>query len=72
MVWWLFTKRSEVTVVWGKPGTRQKRIRVVVLRVPYLNENRNENIDVSKTPTVNDTARKPEMAGGSECSIKLG
>jgi glycine cleavage system aminomethyltransferase T len=43
--------RREVTVVWGKPGTRQKRIRAVVSRFPYLNENRNENIDVSRIPT---------------------
>jgi vanillate/3-O-methylgallate O-demethylase len=41
---------TEVIVVWGKPGTRQKHIRAVVARFPYLNENRNENIDTSRIP----------------------
>jgi glycine cleavage system aminomethyltransferase T len=41
---------TEVTVLWGDPGTRQKEIRATVARFPYLNENRNENIDVSTIP----------------------
>ncbi|MEL7567443.1 MAG: aminomethyl transferase family protein [Dehalobacterium sp.] len=41
---------TEVTVVWGEAGTRQKKIKAVVSRFPYLNENRNENIDVNIIP----------------------
>lgn len=41
---------TEVTVLWGNPGERQKEIRARVSRFPYLNENRNENIDVSTIP----------------------
>jgi glycine cleavage system aminomethyltransferase T len=41
---------TEVYVLWGEPGTRQKRIRAVVSRFPYLNENRNEDIDVDTIP----------------------
>ena len=39
---------TEVFVLWGNPGTRQKKIRAVVARFPYLNEARNEDVDVSK------------------------
>ncbi|HWH26208.1 MAG TPA: hypothetical protein VNT53_06135 [Pseudolysinimonas sp.] len=38
------------TLIWGDPGTRQKKIRVTVARFPYLNENRNENVDVETIP----------------------
>lgn len=41
---------TEVIVVWGNPGTRQKEIRAIVSRFPYLNENRNEDVDVSQIP----------------------
>jgi vanillate/3-O-methylgallate O-demethylase len=41
---------TEVHALWGEPGTRQKKIRAVVSRFPYLNENRNENVDVSTIP----------------------
>jgi glycine cleavage system aminomethyltransferase T len=41
------TMGTEVSVLWGNPGTRQKEIRAVVSRFPYLNENRNEGVDVS-------------------------
>jgi len=41
---------TEVTVLWGDPGTRQKTIRATVSRFPYLNENRNERVDVSAIP----------------------
>ncbi len=43
---------TEVIVLWGDPGTRQKEIRAVVSRFPYLNENRNEKVDVSTIPCV--------------------
>jgi glycine cleavage system aminomethyltransferase T len=42
--------RTELTVLWGDPGTRQKEIRAVVARFPYLSENRNEQIDVAAIP----------------------
>ena len=41
---------TEVIVLWGDPGTRQKDIRATVSRFPYLNENRNQAVDVSKIP----------------------
>jgi glycine cleavage system aminomethyltransferase T len=41
---------TEVTVLWGEPGARQKKIRAVVARHPYLDIERNENVDVSKLP----------------------
>jgi glycine cleavage system aminomethyltransferase T len=41
---------TEVTVVWGNPGTRQKPIRATVARFPYLTGERNEAIDVSALP----------------------
>ena len=39
---------TEVAVLWGDPGTRQKEVRATVARFPYLNENRNQAVDVSK------------------------
>ena len=44
------TLGNEVSILWGNPGTKQKAIRATVSRFPYLNENRNENIDVSTIP----------------------
>ena len=41
---------TEVIVLWGDPGTRQKEIRATVSRFPYLSENRNQVVDVSKIP----------------------
>lgn len=41
---------TQVTVLWGNPGTRQKEIRATVSRFPFMNENRNENIDVITIP----------------------
>lgn len=41
---------TEVTVVWGEAGSRQKEIRATVSRFPYLNEGRNEDVDVSTIP----------------------
>lgn len=43
---------TEVVVLWGDPGARQKEIRATVSRFPYLNENRNENVYVSKIPRI--------------------
>ncbi len=39
---------TQITVLWGDPGTRQKEIRATVARFPYLTEERNERNDVSK------------------------
>lgn len=41
---------TEVVVLWGNPGTRQKEIRATVSRYPFLNESRNEAMDVSTIP----------------------
>lgn len=41
---------TEVIVLWGDPGARQKEIRATVSRFPYLNKDRNENVDVSTIP----------------------
>jgi glycine cleavage system aminomethyltransferase T len=41
---------NEVRVLWGDPGTRQKEIRATVARYPYLNQGRNETVDVSNIP----------------------
>lgn len=41
---------NEVIVLWGDPGTRQKEIRAIVARFPYLNKNRNEDVDVNAIP----------------------
>jgi glycine cleavage system aminomethyltransferase T len=45
---------TEVIIIWGDPGTRQKEIRATVSRFPYLNENRNQDVDVSKIPHAAD------------------
>lgn len=39
---------QEVTVIWGNPEQRQKEIRAVVARYPYMDEDRNETVDVKK------------------------
>ncbi|MFY9140816.1 MAG: hypothetical protein WAO30_08720 [Thermacetogeniaceae bacterium] len=41
---------TEVFVVWGEPGTRQKKIRAKVARFPYNNVLRNETTDVKTLP----------------------
>jgi len=41
---------TEVTVVWGSPGWRQKEIRATVARFPYLQVERNDQVDVGKIP----------------------
>lgn len=41
---------AQVTVLWGDPGTRQTEIRATVSRFPFLDLERNENIDVTQLP----------------------
>lgn len=41
---------SEVFVLWGEPGTRQKKIRAKITRYPYFNTGRNQSVDVNKIP----------------------
>ena len=41
---------TEVAVVWGEPGTRQKHVRAVVTRFPFMNEDRNETVDTAAIP----------------------
>ncbi len=38
---------TDVVVLWGDPGTRQKEIRAKVARFPYFGQDRNEKLDVS-------------------------
>ncbi len=47
---------TEVGILWGNPGTRQKVIRAKVERFPYIDENRNETVDVSAIPCITDAA----------------
>ena len=39
---------TEVYVLWGNPGQRQKRIRATIARYPYNNVMRSDSTDVSK------------------------
>ena len=41
---------TEVEIIWGSEGTRQKRIRAKVARYLYLNEERNSDVDVALVP----------------------
>lgn len=41
---------SELTVLWGRPGTPQKRIRVTVGRYPYFDLVNNRAVDVEQIP----------------------
>ena len=41
---------TELTVLWGRPGTPQKEIRVTVARYPYFDLENNRAIDVEKIP----------------------
>ena len=43
----LAAEGAELTVLWGRPGTRQKEIRVRVERYPYLDLAKNSTIDVA-------------------------
>lgn len=42
---------TKVSVLWGDPGTRQIEIGATVARFPYVNEDRNETVDVSTVPS---------------------
>jgi len=44
----LAVEGTVVDVLWGDPGTRQKRIRATVARYPYLDAPRNQSIDVTR------------------------
>lgn len=39
-----------VEVLWGSPGTRQKRIKATVARYPYLDLPKNSEIDTHELP----------------------
>lgn len=41
---------TELTVVWGTPGKKQKLIRAKVARTPYMNLENNRDIDVASIP----------------------
>lgn len=41
---------TEVWVVWGNEGMRQKKVRAKVARYPYFDVDRNQNVDVSLIP----------------------
>ena len=41
---------TEVEVVWGAEGSRQKLIRAKVTRYPYHSEGRNDTVDVNAIP----------------------
>jgi glycine cleavage system aminomethyltransferase T len=41
---------TEVTVLWGDPGRRQKKIRCIVAEYPIISENRNEKRGVEDIP----------------------
>ena len=41
---------TDVVVLWGSPGSRQKEIRATVARFPYLQVERNDHVDVEKIP----------------------
>jgi len=42
---------TEVTVLWGELGARQKEIHATVARYPYLDTERNEKVDANKYPS---------------------
>ena len=46
---------TQVIVLWGEPGKRQKKIRANVARFPYNNVLRNETTDVSVLPKAEET-----------------
>jgi len=44
---------KEVEVLWGRPGTKQMRIKANVMLVPYIKEGRNDSFDVELIPRPN-------------------
>ncbi|HEY7621954.1 MAG TPA: hypothetical protein VH834_19420 [Solirubrobacteraceae bacterium] len=57
---------TELTVLWGDPGTPQREIRVTVDRFPYLDVERNERVDVSAIPRLTGTRGDGSQAHGEE------
>ena len=53
---------SEIMVVWGEPGARQKKIRAKVARYPYNNILRNENTDVTLLPITEQNKRDGDLS----------
>lgn len=47
---------TELTLIWGTPGTPQKEIRVKVARYPYIDLPKNQDLDVSEIPKSVETA----------------
>lgn len=43
---------TPVTVQWGNPDQKQKEIRAVVARFPYMDSDRNEKVDVNNIPRI--------------------
>lgn len=41
---------TEVCVLWGDPGTRQKKVRATVARYPYFNNVRSQEWDIDSIP----------------------
>ena len=41
---------TDVSVLWGEPGTHQREIRATVSHFPYIREGRNEHVDVNMIP----------------------
>jgi glycine cleavage system aminomethyltransferase T len=41
---------TDVIVLWGDVGTKQKKIRATVARFPYVNRDRNESVDTNTIP----------------------
>lgn len=41
---------KRVEVLWGRPGTRQMRIKATVMLAPYIKEGRNDSFDVETIP----------------------
>ncbi|GEA17029.1 hypothetical protein [Moorella sp. E306M] len=45
---------TEVTILWGEKGTKQKEIRATVARFPYVDKDRNEDVDTETIPRLKD------------------
>ena len=41
---------TEVYVLWGEPGTRQKKIRATVEKFPHLDMPQNRDFDIEQIP----------------------
>lgn len=46
---------TELTIVWGEPGTKQKQIRAITAPVPYLKMTANRDFDVESIPRLKQT-----------------